>query len=491
MKKSVLNFVKDNKVFGIALFVGFCGLWFSGLSHPYIYDDQWTIVKNESIHSVLPIHRFFLDSETVAATDVNMHKTIYRPLPTLSFAIQNALSGLNPLSFRIWNVVGHFLGGILLLVFLRRWGNLKAFPCLLAVGIFWFHPVQVETVHWITQRSNIFCFLFSLLSLILLLDRKKGNHYLWGGLVSYGAALLSKEWAIVLPFLFLVAEWDWKKNRKLFFGLVAVSLAYLLMRYQILGQLGQREFRSNQFLTNWLVGRASWWEYLKLLIFPAHLTVSHHQYVDEPVRSAGSWIGLMLEIGFLLGCVWSFRKKRWALLEGMLWIYFPLILVLGFFPTDTFVAERFLYFSVAGFGWLIAQGMNGRHQKWKLGLSFILLLLFWGRSFSRIQDFKTEVTLWESATQKEPENAFATSCLAVAYQNKGEDEKAIVAFKESLKKKPSRELAFGVLNNLSLLYLERNEPDKALEWINKALSIHPQHPKALLNKKRALAEKES
>lgn len=474
------------------LFLIFWLVWSRGLSYPFVYDDQWTIVRNPSIKQVRPLRRFFLDTQTGASPMTGMARTIYRPFSTVSFAVDFHLWGLKPFFYRLENLLGHFLAGILLFFGLQRWGRLSAQASFLAASVFWLHPAQVETVQWVTQRSNIFCLLGILASLHFLTKPSDSLKDRILGTFFYGAALLSKEAAAVFPGLLFLIDKESSRRKGLYGALVLVTLAYVLLRTAVVGQFGQRAFRGESFWSNLLIGGLSWLEYCKILLYPAVLTVSRDQPVWTPWESLWPWVGFLWEAVFICGVVWIWGRGRRATAAALGWIYLGLFPVLGFFPTTTFVAERFLYIPMLGFAWILGQAYDGCAEKARLGRSLLaaglaLLLLGYGlRSYSRIGDFRSETALWESAVGAEPFNAFATACLALAHEQEGRLEEAAGIYPRVLLKRPSRHIAFAACNNVSSVYVRLNKPKKALAWAEKALRIFPDHPAALYNRSQAL-----
>ncbi|HMX43550.1 MAG TPA: hypothetical protein PKB12_07540, partial [Elusimicrobiota bacterium] len=74
-----------------------------GLFYSFVYDDRWTIVENVAVQRPTNLARFFLDRDTVAVPATGMGRTIYRPLPTLTFSLDRALGARAPWRFRLAN----------------------------------------------------------------------------------------------------------------------------------------------------------------------------------------------------------------------------------------------------------------------------------------------------------------------------------------------------------------------------------------------------
>lgn len=143
------------------------------LNVPFIYDDDATIVRNPSIVSLWPIigtqgHAGPLNP----APDL---PTSGRPLVNLSFAINYAFGGLNPIGYHLVNVVIHFLTSLLVWAIVRRTLLLPYFAnrfatsanwLAFAVAMLWaLHPLHTEAVIYATQRTELMMAVFYLATL--------------------------------------------------------------------------------------------------------------------------------------------------------------------------------------------------------------------------------------------------------------------------------------------------------------------------------------
>ncbi len=479
-----------------------------GLPYDFVYDDRWTVVQNPALRHLRPLGRFFSQADTAAHPESGMARDIYRPLPTLTFAADLRLWSLRPWAFRLENLLLHGLNAFLVLLLLRRMG-LSPPAAALGAGVFLAHPAQAESVVWVTQRSNLLCLAGMLLALLGLGEGapRRGKTARAAGVLAFAAALLSKETAVVFPGLLLL--WDarqdgggllkkdfWKKKAPLYGLLAALVLAYLALRYGALGRWAQRDFRAGGWLGNLLVGALSWWEYVKIVLRPVDLTVSHRQYVDVPWQSPWPWVGLALFAAqaWLAARLW--RRRATLPAYALAWPLLTLLPVLGVVPAVTFVAERFLYAPLAGVGllagwtWDRVPTWSGRRRNgtalWRGTLCLWLLLLATG-AFRRTGVWKNEVTLWESAVAQDPQNAFARVCLAQAYAGKKEYGRAEEEYRAALDRSPSLDTAFAALNNLAELRNRQGRPEQSLAWSEKALSLRPGAPAALYNRVVSLA----
>jgi hypothetical protein len=135
----------------VALVMAYQPVWHAG----FIWDDDLHLIENPCIVGGLGFKGIWT---TPAAT--------YYPLVLTSFWVQHALCGLNPLPYHLVNVAMHAACGLVLWTVLLQ---LRVQGAWLGAAIWTFHPVQVESVAWITELKNTQSGLFFLLSILFFL----------------------------------------------------------------------------------------------------------------------------------------------------------------------------------------------------------------------------------------------------------------------------------------------------------------------------------
>src|SRR3989344_7541561 len=134
------------------------------------------------------------------------HFFLYRPLTTLSFAINFFVGQFNPFSYHLVNLFLHLINSLLVFVLIKSLFKKKS----LALGtslLFAVHPIHTEAVNWLVGRAELLSFSLVLASLIFYLNyrrRFKAVHLILA-LVFFALALSAKENGIVvLPLIILV-----------------------------------------------------------------------------------------------------------------------------------------------------------------------------------------------------------------------------------------------------------------------------------------------
>lgn len=189
-------------------------VYIPGLGGDFVFDDFANIVANQKVQAES------LDWESLSRAASAYQGPIGRPLATIGFAVDHALGGGSPLTFKIHNVIVHVITAVALYALcirlLRAGARDQAWPRLvsLAISLAWaVHPLQVSTVLYIVQRMEMLAALFVLLGLIAYLrarqrqiDGRRSWPWFLASAASAAIGLLAKESAILFPLYALALE---------------------------------------------------------------------------------------------------------------------------------------------------------------------------------------------------------------------------------------------------------------------------------------------
>lgn len=293
----------------------------------------------------------------------------YAPLTIFSLLLDHTFTGLEPAGYHRTNVWLHLLNGVLVFVLICRLTGSR-FVGWATAALFLVHPVQIETVAWISSRKGLLSATFMLAALIVRLrpDLQPRHDGWYIGLLL--AALLSKALAVVVPPLVLLYDLLIRREkfsdavvRQVIPGLLSLLLLLYTMgaQHSILG--GVRGHMQLSLLQILAVDVTILWRYVGLLVWPADLCVLY----DPPTSGIAVEVALGL-VGWIaiVSAVW-FSRQRHPLglfsLGSCLLLLFP---VLNFFRITTLMNDRYLYLpcvcvfapAAAALQWLAGQAVR-------------------------------------------------------------------------------------------------------------------------------------
>lgn len=433
----------------------------------------------------------------------------YFPMTSTALWLQWRLWGDNPLGYHVVNVLLHALGAVLWWRVLRR---LTIPGAWLAAGIFALHPVNVESVAWVTEIKNTLAMVFYAAALLAYLRfedaRFAGSHerervdevraplaharsyvsefWYTVALLAFVLALLSKTAVAPLPVVLLGLAW-WRRDRidlrdvwraVPFFAIAAV-LALVTIWFQQHRAIGGSLVREDDFGTR-LAG-AGWavWFYLSKVILPVNLTFVYPRWQINGTAVLSYVPALVAAVG-LVAC-WRFRRqwgKAWLVGFG----YFVILLlpVLGFvnisYMRHSFVADRWQYFALIGPVALAVAGLTIALRRSAAGerilqpvLSAALLLVLGGLTWRQSRMFTDMDTLWAITAARNPNCAVAHNELGTGLLHRGREDEAIARYQKALAIEPSYGLAH---HNYGCALLKLGRVDEAIDRFQKALIFH-------------------
>src|SRR5215467_8915844 len=170
----------------------------------FLWDDDVYITGNELLTAPDGLRRIWLSLDSPSQ---------YFPLVYTTFRVEYAFWGLNPTGYHWINLLLHVANALLVWAVLAR---LKVPGAWLAGAIFALHPVQVESVAWITERKNVlmgFFFLLTLLAWIVFVEERSRRPWIFYclALIFYVLALSAKATACALPAALFLTLWLQRK----------------------------------------------------------------------------------------------------------------------------------------------------------------------------------------------------------------------------------------------------------------------------------------
>ncbi len=473
----------------------------------FVWDDEQFIFSN--------FHILNGDVAKIVSTSITdgagVISNYFRPLTALSFALDYAIWGLNPVMFRFVNVGAHLLVGLSVFALLRK---LKASPtaALVISGIFLLHPIQVEAVTYINARSNSFYALFGLLGLLcytlafritsktihfLGIEYSVTRHQLlFVSLLLYLLAVFSKETALAVIGLYLlifVLHWvtSPKRSSRTFLWLPATTLIggfclaciYLYLRTTVwnfndtFGTTQPGDIYYESLYVRLHTFTKVFFIYQQKLLIPYPL---HMEYLVEPITSWLSWwlAAFIALMSTLLFFGWrSLQRGNYWILLGLGWYFAPLVPVSGIVPVNGIMYESWLYVPIIGWGmtlygiW-VEVGRRYPIKKFKtalITLGLLLVLIYSGLIVRQNYYWSTPIRLY-SYLLRYTESARIHNNLGMAYAEAGLSEEALAEYNRAL------ELGYNypqIHHNLANNYEDLGRPEEAIKSYRKALELSP------------------
>ena len=450
----------------------------------FVWDDDAHVTKPE-LRSLHGLWRIWFD---VGATQQ------YYPLVHSVFWIEHRLWGDDPFDYHLVNTLLHAVAACLVYLLLRR---LKIQGAYLAAAIFALHPVQVESVAWITEQKNTLSAVFYLTSAwaYLEFDEKRERRWYATALGLFVLGLLSKTVIATLPGALLVVFWwrrgtlSWKRDAVPllpWFGLGAVSgLFTAWVEHALIGAEGDA-FALTVVERCLLAGRVVWF-YLGKLLWPWPLVFI---YPRREVNQ-GVWWQYLPPLGaaVVLAGLWFLRRRCRGPLATMLFFVGTLFPVLGFlnvFPFRySFVADHFQYLPSLGVIVLAAAGITlglerlPHRMRWAgqaaaVALVGVLAILTWrqSRMYSDVE------TLYRVTLEQNNKCWLACNNLGNLLVDTGRTGEAIELLGQALRLRP--DLPY-VHNNLGNALTKVDRIPEAIEQFEQALKLRADYVAARSN----------
>lgn len=435
----------------------------------FVYDDQNFIVDNRPIKTWL----FSRPWDFFARPEVAVWSGIYRPLRTLSFAIDYQLFGLHSAGYHIENLLLHYLNCILVYFLLLRLTRSRLVT-FIATLLFAIHPVQIESVTWISSRADLLFSTLTLVCMLLYIKRSEAKATLSVGFALtlsslYFIALLSKETAIALVptlllydlcFLLPNDKRSFKSfviERVLFYVTIGiVTIGYLALRFSLFENVSQKPFWGGSAQANFLTMVEATVYYFRLMIYPTDLTIDYSTY---PIIQSWTDSSLLYPLIFfpLLGAILFFQLRR----RHFHMLFFAGVFVLfllpcwNIIPISAIIAERFLYFPMIGFcaiaSYALAYPIFGfSHHLRTIALCCVavICILLMILTTYRNNDWKTDFSLWAECVHEYPGNFKGHINLGAGYDERNQISEAITEYYKLLSVNPTHATAYYNLGNL-------------------------------------------
>jgi tetratricopeptide (TPR) repeat protein len=465
----------------------------------FVWDDDANLTENWPLRSVQGLRALWLQPGVT---------TQYYPLVYTSFWLEYRLFELTPFGYHLDNLLLHAGASVVLW---RLLVGLALPGAWLVAAVFAIHPLQVETVAWVTERKNLLSFFFYVSAAFVYLrsvtDLCGTRPRSWTGyaasLLLYLAALLSKVTAVTLPPALLLLVW-WKKGRLraadvlLTLPMFALAIPIGLMTRSMEAGLGTTlGFDWSPGLAERLIqGASAICFYLQKLIWPSGLAFVYPRFEIDP-GSAWSYLPVVFVVG-LCALFFALRGRIGrGPLTALLFFVGTLAPVLGllevYFFRFSFVADHWQYVAcigpialIVGGGARWASAQPERAQTIARVAAGTLLVVLATLTWQKSWTFSDPVTLWRDSLSKNPDSLLARYNLGAELHRRARLGEAMEQYRLAHALSPESP---PVLVNMGLILAGQGRSDEAIALYERALELDPNGPIVHWNLGIALLER--
>ena len=500
--RAFLTFVQKHFYLCILFCVGFL-VYAPSLTNQLFWDDEQFIYNNSYVKN-FEVIKIFTENTIAGAGEVSNY---YRPLTTLSFAIDYQLWGVNPVGYHLTNTLLHIGVAILLFLLLQSLSMRKKAAGAISL-FFLLHPIQTEAVVYANSRGDSLYAFFALLGLLLFSKALQNSsfkgslynlsvtlttpHLLVLTVLLFWVSVLSKEIAVgillLYPCIYLLHKFT-KKRVSSGFGLPLMALLgmstgiYAVLRATVLRFQDTTNFFLGTPYGDSIVVRIATFAkvlliYLSLLLIPVQLHMERTTAIVLNIFSGyTAAVILLFTIVITLGILELRKKHTVWILFGTFWFLGTLGPVSGIFPINDIMYEHWLYVPSIGF-FIVCYGL--------LDLFFFLRKSGWPEKITLystifIASLYAILTirqnyLWANPirfylyTLTHQETARLRNNLAMAYADTGNIDAAIGNYKKAIE---LSDVYPQTHYNLARSYLAKNERQLALQELEIVIALEP------------------
>jgi len=451
----------------------------------FLWDDDEYVIKNQLLTASDGWQRiwFSLDSPSQ-----------YFPLTYSTFRIEHALWGLNTTGYHWVNLLLHVGNALLLWAVLAR---LRVPGSWLAAAIFALHPVQVESVAWITERKNVlmgFFFLLTLLAWIAFVNERLRRQWIFYclALIFYVLALSAKATACTLPAALFLILWSQKKPitmRRLMqivpFVVLGIGMGLLAVWWERYHQGTNRAvFAFLSPIERILAASRAVWFYLSKIFWPSNLTFIYPRWNISP----GDLLDyIWLLAGIAAGVAICFLRRYVGRSVEVAAAFFVATLspVIGFIMLFTFrytfVADHYQYVACIGPIALASAGIVSLSDKFTeyraviISAALLVIAILGTLTWRQAATYADIETLWRTTLAKNPECWMAHTNLGLVLFEKGKIDDAIAHYRSALQMQPDW---WDAEYNLGIALSAKGQVEEAILHGEKAVAMRPTDPDA-------------
>lgn len=452
-------------------------IYLNSLFNGFIGDDFDQIVYNENVHSIRNIPSFFAGSTYQNEGENRLTGLYYRPIMISAFSVLYAFFEQDPLPYHILQILLHSTNSILVLLVMKRF--LKEKIAFVMSVIFLIHPINSETVNYVSNLQDTLFFFFGTFSFLLVIHKKfiLSTFFLFLSLLSKESGVLFVAISIFYVFLF-----DKKRIKNFILYAGAISLLYFSIRFFVAGtNFSQTSIAPiahatiiERLSTIPLIGAY----YLKTFLYPINLVTFQFwtaKSFNVPVYIVITLITVIIFIPLILfgrALKKPAEKKVYWFFLG--WFLLGILIHSQIIPLDMTVSDRWFYFPIVGLLGICAIFYSKIFKKPNILVAVLLILIiaaFSVRTVIRNFDWKDNKTLFTRDLVADKNNFYLANGVGSELIKEKKYKEARNYIENSVRLFPYE----GNINNLAVLYYQEKNYKKTKELLEKSLTLGSNH----------------
>ncbi|MBI4454421.1 MAG: tetratricopeptide repeat protein [Acidobacteria bacterium] len=462
-------------------------IYLNSLPNEFVFDDIPLIQDNQQIRAGRDLAGIFGGQG-------------YRPVRTLTYALNYWIFGLQPFYFHLTNVLLHAANAVLVFLFLRRLFQ-DTWCAFAGALLFVCHPAQTAAVAYISGRKDLLACGFIMAGMMCFANfRERGKRSsFFASLGMFTLALFSKEVAVVFPALLFA--WDfferrlqpeafartglWSRTQEVltkyrwFYASLLIAAAVFLYYAQFIMYASRRSsYWGGSALNNYLTSFKLFTHYLQKALLPYPL-IADYDGVFPLATGLGdfaAWAGIFVALAYCLLLYQSLRRRpRMAL--GLFWFLVSLLPVIQLLPFHEIAADHYLYLPLVGFIIALVELVNWKFSRLRgpalrLATSGVIVVCC-VMTIARNRDWRDTRSLWEATVRQAPGSGRVHNNLGTTLHAGGDLDRALQHLLRATK------LDAGVAaywSNLGAVYHDRGDYEAAIGALRRSVEIEPNNP---------------
>lgn len=420
------------------------------------------------------------------------------PLSWLSLMLDRTLYGQNPGGFHLTNLALHLAGTVLLFGAMRALTG-AVWQSVAVAALFAWHPLNVETVAWVTERRMVLGGCLWMLTMLLYVRYVRcptpGSYGVM--LLAFVLALAANAMVVTLPCVLLLLDFwplgrlgNWRRAVLEKLPLLALSAEVSVTTMLSAQNIGTLTVGASVPLSRRLMDVVlGYARYLGKAVMPANLSV-YYPYPKSVEFGNVVVAGILLAVVSVV--VWRASHHHRYLAVGWCWFLGVLVPVVMFMQGGKHAMnDHYAYLPLIGLYIMAVWGIGEWLGKWRrgpvtIGIGAVVVLgACVGATWKQVAVWQNSVTLFEHALAAGWESDLAHYDLGLALSSQGQTDKAITQYRKALRLNPNCPEA---RNNLGGALATQGRTAEAITEFRETLRLAPDYPNAHNNLGLVLAE---